>query len=147
MQFILNGPSMHVAHNEAGRPEKITEKSPLFCFWLIQGQQHMSGRATVGVVTAELNRRWRIKQKIHKYMLLEALSKSYCTLLHSAAHTRTHTTATQSDGDTQVEAVCCTQTNTCAESAQTQHMHERSANTIAKRLLLKIWDVFFSSLQ
>lgn len=48
--------------------------------------------ALLGVITAELNRRWRIKQKIHKYMLLEALSN--CTLLHSAAHTHLHTATT-----------------------------------------------------
>ena len=51
-----------------------------------------SRAAQRGALTAELSSGRRIKQKIHKYMVLEALSRSYCTLLHSAAHTQPHYT-------------------------------------------------------
>lgn len=89
MQFFFNDLCIKTAHHCCQHSalmtsEKLVFKEP-FLFLLIQGQQHL------GVITVEPNRRWRIKQKIHKYMLLEALSKSYSTLLHSAAHTHMHT--------------------------------------------------------
>lgn len=55
-------------------------------------------------LNGELNSRLTVKQKIHQYMLLEALSKSHSEHLHTTAHARSH-------GHTYTYTKACTYTH------------------------------------
>lgn len=80
-------------------------------------------------------------------MLLEALSKSYSTLLHSAAHTHMHTQL-HINVYALIQMVAhkdrytYTQTKRQARTWNTQTSTCTLTNTMAQRLLLKIWDFF-----